>query len=217
LLTVIAIIGILAGILIPVAGRVRESARTTQCASNLRQLGVAATLYTSDNKDEILYANYYTEKDTRWADKLAPYVNVTFPDSATLNSGNFFPVPPFRCPASEQFAKSTNKSSYGKNFFSNSAKGDVVPNTESGTNRVGHRFSAVDIPSRYYFIADSITNADGASWWRIGDWNEKEGFLDFRHSGRCNMLFMDGHVECIKQGETKSAPFPGSPPWWPPQ
>lgn len=51
LLTVIAIIGILAAILIPVVGRVRESARTSVCASNLRQIGLATHAFASDNND----------------------------------------------------------------------------------------------------------------------------------------------------------------------
>lgn len=50
LLTVIAIIGLLAAILIPVVGRVRESARVTQCGANVRQIGLAFTLYAQDNR-----------------------------------------------------------------------------------------------------------------------------------------------------------------------
>ncbi|AHF91439.1 N-terminal cleavage protein [Opitutaceae bacterium TAV5] len=50
LLTVIAIIGILAAIIIPVVGKVRQSAKAATCTSNLRQIGVAFTLYRNDNK-----------------------------------------------------------------------------------------------------------------------------------------------------------------------
>ncbi len=51
LLTVIAIIGILAAILIPVVGTVRESARNSQCQSNLRQIGSAVHTYMADNPE----------------------------------------------------------------------------------------------------------------------------------------------------------------------
>lgn len=50
LLTVIAIIGILAAILIPTVGAVRKRALKSQCASNLHQLGMAVNLYLNDNK-----------------------------------------------------------------------------------------------------------------------------------------------------------------------
>lgn len=48
LLTVIAIIGILASILIPVVGKVREHAHRAQCGSNMRQVGLAALAYESE-------------------------------------------------------------------------------------------------------------------------------------------------------------------------
>ncbi len=51
LLTVIAIIGILAAILIPTVSKVRQTARRANCASNLRQIGVGVLAYTADNKD----------------------------------------------------------------------------------------------------------------------------------------------------------------------
>lgn len=53
LLTVIAIIGILAAILIPVVGAGRERARRAACMSNLRQIGVAAHLYAMENDDRL--------------------------------------------------------------------------------------------------------------------------------------------------------------------
>jgi prepilin-type N-terminal cleavage/methylation domain-containing protein/prepilin-type processing-associated H-X9-DG protein len=49
LLTVIAIIGILAAILIPVVGQVRDSARASKCVSNLRQIGAGLHLYASEH------------------------------------------------------------------------------------------------------------------------------------------------------------------------
>ncbi len=50
LLTVIAIIGILAAIIIPVVGKVRATATKATCASNLRQLATASQLFAADNK-----------------------------------------------------------------------------------------------------------------------------------------------------------------------
>ncbi len=53
LLTVIAIIGILAAIIIPTVGKVRNTAQSARCVSNLRQIGQHITLYAGDNKGQL--------------------------------------------------------------------------------------------------------------------------------------------------------------------
>ena len=53
LLTVIAIIGILAAIIIPTVGKVRETAQRAVDASNLREIAKAAMVYAADNSDRL--------------------------------------------------------------------------------------------------------------------------------------------------------------------
>ncbi|WP_052361492.1 type II secretion system protein [Geminisphaera colitermitum] len=105
LLTVIAIIGILAAIIIPTAGRVRESARDAQCKSNLRQIGVAVTLYVNDNR-VWPYGNSPT-----LVQELAPYLN---PNATTPWSGTKID----ECPSRKIIVNDgTINRSYGANPF----------------------------------------------------------------------------------------------------
>lgn len=73
LLVVIAIISILAAILFPVFARARENARRSSCASNLKQLGIAQTMYAQDY-DELVMPVAAGEQ--RWPEVLAPYVKM---------------------------------------------------------------------------------------------------------------------------------------------
>ncbi|RRJ97859.1 prepilin-type N-terminal cleavage/methylation domain-containing protein [Opitutaceae bacterium TAV4] len=58
LLTVIAIIGILAAIMLPVLGTIRSTAKAATCASNLRQIGIAFQLFAT--KQQKLFSQRHT-------------------------------------------------------------------------------------------------------------------------------------------------------------
>jgi prepilin-type N-terminal cleavage/methylation domain-containing protein/prepilin-type processing-associated H-X9-DG protein len=77
LLTVIAIVAILASLLFPMIGTVRAKADQTACASNLRQILAATNLAANDNDGK--YPNmhgYSWEQGAVWiADALAPYLS----------------------------------------------------------------------------------------------------------------------------------------------
>ncbi|WP_081722114.1 type II secretion system protein [Geminisphaera colitermitum] len=86
LLTVIAIIGILAAIIIPTVGKVRESARRAECTSNLRQVGMAIIAYTGDHKERLpgplwsgIGAYCSTSDDALLGNLIAPYLNQARP------------------------------------------------------------------------------------------------------------------------------------------
>ena len=133
LLTVIAIVGILAAILFPVLGTVRENGRKTKCLSNVRQLVVTTLLATQEN-----HGSFPAMRSTYWdkPDEMVNGVRITYPyllesSSTRVTLRHFFDTngyygDAFRCPTVEArgnppdmptwFGPGINQSQYRYNF-----------------------------------------------------------------------------------------------------
>ncbi|MDR1282886.1 MAG: type II secretion system GspH family protein [Opitutaceae bacterium] len=180
LLTVIVIIGILAAITIPVVGKVRDSARTAQCASNLRQLAIASLAYAGDNKDCIVPWRV-NNTSPYWTTSLLPYISAKKPNSGEVDNTIFLcPVekPNKATPPATFYVEDRVRIRYSINLHI----------TDGGGNweRVGAKYSQIEYPSKTYLFIDLFGAGGGGRW--LND------ALVYPHREKVNVAFVDGHI-----------------------
>ena len=101
LLVVVAVIGLLAALLLPVLARAREASRAAACASNLRQLGLASAIYAVDQNGHLpFFRNWlFTNPGDLTSGRLFPYlknkaVYLCPTDKIAIDSNAPMPPPP---------------------------------------------------------------------------------------------------------------------------
>lgn len=199
LLVVIAIIALLAALLLPALKNARNASRRTVCVSNLRQIGFAQELYSSDNSEWITPNRYDPVPGTTyfWTNLLLPYfsqklvtydvlpqVNVYWCPSATKSIADD--------PANGYGDYSVKRLSYSQNHFMG---GDAFNGV------TGHRRSEVQKPDRMVLVMDG--KSVNTNPWSV----ELLSGGAYRHEARLNLLLLDDHVE------TAAAPISNYSPW----
>ncbi len=208
LLTVIAIIAILAGLLLPAVGRARATAQKTACASNMGQLGKAELMFANDNKNKTVPAEAIDEKYN--------YIYCLWEDVG--ESGKIFlcSVDPYEDTSATYKVQSGNESlrfSYTVNGMSdNTKKGVHWRNTTSETAytkilKTWRSISTIKNPSGTISLSEGCLPANGI-YGGIKYDSGTVNYTDFtavsdvkRHGNASNYLYMDGHVETLKEEE----------------
>jgi prepilin-type N-terminal cleavage/methylation domain-containing protein/prepilin-type processing-associated H-X9-DG protein len=205
LLVVIAIIGILAALLLPTLSSARQRAWTTQCNSNLRQIGLGMKMFADDNNE--LYPR---------SGGLIPW-NLTDPN-APNNSWmqQIYPLVHntnvYHCPANQRFPMD-QQSPF--NYFNGVRAAFMAEGNFTSVDNKRIRF-----PSAFVLSGDTIWSTNGeADTDRdadkddfvqncVGSKLDGNKVVDWQvHSKGQNLLFSDGHVKWYKDYDTNEMTF----------
>jgi len=212
LLTVIAIIGVLAAILIPVVGSMRVKAERTASASNLRQWSQALLLYANENAKRIPYEGGFDQpswnqtalpaEEHSWFNVLPPYVGEK--PLRELSSASEREV--MVRTSSIHFspgAEADSRENRRRPFFSYMMNSQIYSGdgpSNSGNNLI--RLTVIPEPAKTIFMTETRSSEDdgapneGAG--RVARSKGRNNSISFRYGGQTNVVFLDGHLETVE-------------------
>ena len=181
ILVVIAIIGILASILLPVLGKSRKKAFQISCASNIRQVGLAANMYSSD-WDGLFPYDYGSSSPLKPLTKngyMQGVYNKWTPAAAQCPMGLDVSTDPWKSNVAMNWKFDPSEVfNVGSDLLLNSA-------TASAERMVYmDSYNAWNKMYKSYFSVEKIFIDDEQT--RIA-----------RHQGKANVYFQDGHISAV--------------------
>ncbi|HEY9250367.1 MAG TPA: prepilin-type N-terminal cleavage/methylation domain-containing protein [Rariglobus sp.] len=199
LLAVVAILGILAGLVIGVIGRAKETANSAKCASNLHQIGIGLLAYASDHKGMITGRSYAEEFKPDGTSTFSHWYRRLGRGGYVDKSNQLGDSPIFYCPSFPPTAPTDDSVDDPENVFYRYGMRNWVPPDGSIPLNDETRLlplNSIENPADFFLVADSIYTTTQTQGYSIPQGSTTWG-IHLRHNGKANTLFADGHVAAM--------------------
>ena len=208
LLITISIIAILTGMLLPALNSARAKARTISCSGNLKQFGSATSLYAGDYNDYVPPLFNATNWKDIWSANTAFYDagGIKWDNTRMPNEYSYgYVARGVLCVESDPIRKSSDpygfiNAVYGRNEHLPKTSGYVCIKL-SRIKGSSHKLNMMDatVPSIAYGLSHYPTRyAEALAQGGEDFWNSSTRGTAYRHNGRTNANFYDGHVELLQ-------------------
>jgi prepilin-type N-terminal cleavage/methylation domain-containing protein/prepilin-type processing-associated H-X9-DG protein len=223
LLVVIAIIAMLIAILTPVLQKAKEATRTTICKSNLRSVGIALSLYQQANDYTLANCDktngffwYNPSGSLKKTSDNSAYWGVAYKDN--IRDFEIFGCPSFRRVAELIYPtdpKTIHHSAFGLNEFISGLKTANLKNHSKIIIAHDHAEPKMENGSQDMFHNDGPGTMNLQQYREGGERAEYyRGIFrhniryneDFKTGGEANILWLDGHVDSLKETTGDNVP-----------
>jgi prepilin-type N-terminal cleavage/methylation domain-containing protein/prepilin-type processing-associated H-X9-DG protein len=182
LLVVIAVIALLASLLAPALARAKQKGRAIACVNNVRQIGLAAVMFSDDNNGTLPLSEHQGKS---WVASLIPY-------------GGTKGI--YRCPSDEN---RTRLYSFAVNDF-------LLPPLPGKKDFT--KITSIPRPVETAFLPECAEKYASSDHYHFADPQEggfspaafAAQVAVVRHDRRANYLFVEGHVETIQWNKVQT-------------
>lgn len=199
MLVVIAVMAVIVAFAFPAFQAVSRNSQNMKCLKRMNQIAAAIFLYQAENNRRLppVTASSDATPQNTWVSVLWPYFGISTTD---LRAGTRLMVPNVTCPGERTKATWNPPSEYWHTHYGVNAAGDRTFN-----------FSGVPEMPKIDSLSETMMVMETLNMRCVRARPASVSGFAFRHGGKNNIIFFDGHAEALLPGQI---PTSGGARFW---